>query len=102
MYTCEKGHLFDDPVLIPGDKYEAWGAQFYDHIAVCPVCHGEVEKVEQCDHCGEYVPATEIEEGYCKACVLQVQKKLDAFLVTLTEQEKALLNTMYYGVDVFI
>jgi len=104
MYYCQDcGALFVEPVIAYDVWLEHFGHPCRKPYEACPKC-GSADwfLVLKCEVCGVYTDSSKVEEGFCPDCALAVIKKLNTFLLTLTEREKALLNAKYYGLDVFV
>lgn len=68
MYKClDCGEVFDEPASVR--ETHGFTDGFAETFYVCPNCHGDYEKAEQCDNCHEWHAENELYEGWCEKCL---------------------------------
>lgn len=104
MYLCNVcGTVFEKTVHQYGVCLEHFGYPCREEFDVCPQCGSDdIDTGAPCIACGAFVRMHERDEGFCPACALRIVKRFTAFVDTLSEEEKELLNNKYYGVDAFL
>lgn len=86
MFMCSYGHINYDCL----NRFDEDG-----HYNVCIDCGREVEEVEKCDSCFEYVPEYQIDHGMCTKCRIELVRKFhDMVIKTFSAEEISVLNEL--------
>lgn len=97
MYICDKcGELTEE---LPSYKEaRPWGSTVaYEEIVECDCgCGGTFMNAKQCEHCGNIVAETNIQDGMCPKCSDRLDEKLRIFLDEFSDPEyEYILNRIY-------
>ena len=66
MYKCRDcGEIFEIPHIVKDYEFGA------DEPG-CPYCGGDFDHVQECEECGEVFEDSEMFNGYCRECALQL------------------------------
>lgn len=93
MYKCEEcGTLFEEGEQAEWVEMHGFTYGNGEHWSGCPHCKGSYSEIKPCKICGSY--EHEINEDFCKNCVIDIQKQFKTFISKFSPEEKELIEEM--------
>ena len=94
---CDCEHVFEAEEIASWEESRGvyWGTPCSENVSGCPHCHGDYEKAERCEICGECFFKDELFGGVCESCIDKHRKDFDiCYKISLCEQKEIKINSL--------
>jgi methionyl-tRNA synthetase len=72
MFICtDCGRIFDEPIT--WQERHGLDTPPYETFSGCPYCREPYERAVECEVCGEYFAESELTDGVCDNCVVELE-----------------------------